>query len=152
MATRVGPKFLTISGLPGAKEGDHTYLATVHPPSAARPARPAGAASLAVDEWAEPGDVPVTSRRTRCRALSVEAVRALLEVAAEDPDTLARWAIAVLCGLRQGEVLGLQWGRVDFDRRTLTIDRQLSWPSWRRGVGRSSQLRTPVSMAMTSTR
>ena len=25
VATRVGPKFLTISGLPGAKEGDHTY-------------------------------------------------------------------------------------------------------------------------------
>ena len=119
-------------------------LATVHPPSAARPARPAGGTSLVVDEWAEPGDIPVTSRRTSSRALSVESVRDLLEVAAEDPDTLARWAIAVLCGLRQGEVLGLQWGRVDFDRRTLTIDRQLRRLRARHGCGPPTQRGAPA--------
>lgn len=33
--------------------------------------------------------------------------------------------VTLFCGLRQGEVLGLTWDRVDFDKGTITINRQL---------------------------
>jgi len=37
----------------------------------------------------------------------------------------AIYRVATFCGLRQGEVLGLAWSSVDFDRGTTLIDRQL---------------------------
>ncbi|MCL2003256.1 MAG: site-specific integrase [Oscillospiraceae bacterium] len=33
--------------------------------------------------------------------------------------------VTLFCGLRQGEVLGLTWGCIDFERGTILIDRQL---------------------------
>lgn len=33
--------------------------------------------------------------------------------------------VTLFCGLRQGEVLGLTWDRVDFAKGTITINRQL---------------------------
>lgn len=35
------------------------------------------------------------------------------------------WATALLCGMRFGEVLGLQWTDVDFDKRTINVHQQL---------------------------
>ncbi|MCT2990963.1 site-specific integrase [Propionibacterium freudenreichii] len=37
----------------------------------------------------------------------------------------SRWVAALLQGLRSGEARGLTWDRVDFDSKTITIDRQL---------------------------
>lgn len=55
--------------------------------------------------------------------LSTEAVRALVETV---PDRYAALVIlAAGTGLRQGEAFGLTLDRVDFLRRTLTVDRQL---------------------------
>ena len=36
----------------------------------------------------------------------------------------ARLHIAVLCGLRQGEALGLEWSDIDFENRTLRVSKQ----------------------------
>lgn len=48
----------------------------------------------------------------------------LLQAAAQLPDR-ARWAAALLQGIRQAEALGLTWDRIDSDRGVIVIDRQL---------------------------
>lgn len=50
--------------------------------------------------------------------------RTLLATSATDR-LAARWLIALTLGLRQGEVLGLEWRCVDTDRRLLTVERAL---------------------------
>jgi integrase len=45
--------------------------------------------------------------------------------AAEGTDFRALWTLALLRGLRIGELLGLQWKRVDLSRRTLKVDAAL---------------------------
>lgn len=57
--------------------------------------------------------------------LTVEEARRLLETsrAAEDPFYVA-WLLMLCCGLRRGEMLGLMWQDVDFDRAILHIVRQ----------------------------
>lgn len=51
---------------------------------------------------------PKVQHETR-RGLSEEEMTAVLRTAGDDP----RWWVALLCGLRQGEVLGLLWEDVD---------------------------------------
>ena len=63
-------------------------------------------------------------KRTEIQPYSVDEARALLQAAAEDR-LEARWVIALMLGLRQGEVLGLGWQHVDFPRRTLRVARSL---------------------------
>ena len=57
--------------------------------------------------------------------LSVEQARQLLEISAanQDPFFLA-WLLMICCGLRRGEILGLRWGDVDFERGVLHVERQ----------------------------
>lgn len=49
----------------------------------------------------------------------------------------SRWVIALALGLRQGEVLGLQWSDVDLDRNVLTIRRSRLRPKYAYGCGDS---------------
>ena len=49
-------------------------------------------------------------------------VRTFLEVTATDP-LGAFWCLAVVTGLRQGELLGLRWQDVDFERGTISVQR-----------------------------
>lgn len=44
------------------------------------------------------------------------------------------YSVAMLCGMREGELLGLQWRCVDFERGTIQVDKQLLWPR-RKGDG-----------------
>ena len=122
-------------------------LANVLPPSATD--RPKAFAEKPVDDdWWEPGDVAIPANAKRTRAIPSDSVRALLEAASTDPGSFARWSIAVLCGLRQGEALGLQWGRVDWERGTLTIDRQLRRLTARHGCGEpTSRTASPPTSA-----
>jgi integrase len=66
---------------------------------------------------------PPKRHKERVVPLSVEAVHALADAV---PD---RWRAAVILaagtGMRQGEVFGLSVDRIDFLRRTVTVDRQL---------------------------
>jgi integrase len=47
----------------------------------------------------------------------------------------SRWAAALLTGARQGEVIGLEWDRVDFLRGRLDLSWQLQRISWEHGCG-----------------
>jgi len=65
----------------------------------------------------------------------------------DETDTAALWRLALLCGMRRGELLGLMWDDLDLDHRTLAVRRTLSrgkggrgnWDSRRRSAvaGRS---------------
>lgn len=71
-----------------------------------------------------------TVERIRHRArstawLTVEQAQRLLASSAanHDPYYLA-WLLMLCCGLRRGEILGLRWTDIDFDRALLHIERQ----------------------------
>ena len=49
---------------------------------------------------------------------------------ADPTDLAALWRVALICGLRRGELLGLRWDDLDLDRGTLAVRRTLS-----RGTG-----------------
>ena len=63
---------------------------------------------------------------------SVEEIKRLLE-AAQTQRNSARWAIALALGLRQGEVLGLQWPDIDQAACALTVRRSRLRPKWKHG-------------------
>jgi integrase len=57
--------------------------------------------------------------------LDVEQSRALLAVTAQDADYGPLVALALLTGMRVGEVLGLQWQDVDWERQTISVRRSV---------------------------
>jgi integrase len=56
--------------------------------------------------------------------LTLEQARAVLRCLDGDP-LAARWACALLLGMRQGECLGLRWDDVDFDMGVLYVRKEL---------------------------
>jgi integrase len=69
-------------------------------------------------------DPPKIPRKTM-QALSPEQARIFLHAARED-HLEAMYVLAVHCGLRQGELLGLRWEDVDLEAGTLRVSRTLS--------------------------
>ncbi len=67
---------------------------------------------------------PKASHR-EMQTLTPDQARRFLEVAKDDRYH-ALYAVLLGCGLRLGEALGLGWPDVDLERRTLTVQRQLS--------------------------
>lgn len=65
---------------------------------------------------------------------TVDEVRRILEEAGKSRNS-ARWAIALALGLRQGEVLGLQWSDVDLGAGILRVRRSRLRPKYRHGCG-----------------
>jgi integrase len=65
---------------------------------------------------------------------SVEEVQCLLVEANKHRNT-ARWVIALALGLRQGEVLGIQWTDVDFEAGVIRVRRGRLRPRYRHGCG-----------------
>ncbi|AOS61491.1 site-specific recombinase XerD [Actinoalloteichus hymeniacidonis] len=67
-----------------------------------------------------------TVRKRKHRAWSSDEVRRFLESARDGADPMyAGYVLAVVLGLRKGEVLGLTWDAVDFEARELRISHQL---------------------------
>jgi integrase len=67
---------------------------------------------------------PPTAHRQEVRVLTVDDARRL--VSAIRGDSLeALWLCALTLGLRSGELLGLQWGDIDFGAGLLTVRRAL---------------------------
>lgn len=66
----------------------------------------------------DPPKVP-DSKRT---GLAIEDARKVLAAAGDDP----RWFLALLLGMRQGEVLALRWSDVDLAAGVLHVERSLS--------------------------
>ncbi|WP_435178751.1 tyrosine-type recombinase/integrase [Actinacidiphila sp. bgisy145] len=65
---------------------------------------------------------------------SVEEVQRIL-LAAGKRRNAARWVIALALGLRQGEVLGLQWSDVDLDAGVIRVRRGRLRPKYAHGCG-----------------
>ncbi|SEO94861.1 tyrosine-type recombinase/integrase [Actinacidiphila rubida] len=65
---------------------------------------------------------------------SVEEVQRILLAAGKRRNT-ARWVIALALGLRQGEVLGLQWSDVDLDAGVVRVRRGRLRPKYTHGCG-----------------
>ena len=61
-------------------------------------------------------------------SLTTDQARAVLlaSLAAQDP-MVTRWAAGLMLGGRQGEILGLEWDRIDLERRALDLSWQLEW-------------------------
>jgi integrase len=62
--------------------------------------------------------------REEAQYLTPEQVKSLL-VAAKGDRLEALYIVAVSCGLRQGELLGLRWEEVDLEGHRLTVRRQV---------------------------
>lgn len=67
---------------------------------------------------------PPTCERFRTEPLSPEQARSLLE-AAKDERLEALYAVALACGLRMGEILGLRWKDIDLDRGYIAVSQAL---------------------------
>jgi len=66
-----------------------------------------------------------TAAQAKINAFSKAECAKLLEGARPNPDQFAIIALGLATGARRGELLGLRWADVDFDRRTLTIARSV---------------------------
>jgi integrase len=80
-------------------------------------------------------------KRVEINPLSIEEVRRLLSTYA-GTYLGARLHIALICGLRQGEVLGLTWADIDLQQRTIKVHRQVQIVN---GVQVFSDLKTEKS-------
>jgi integrase len=68
---------------------------------------------------------PPKPQKKEIKPLSRDEARRLLEAAHADR-LEALYVLAVHCGLRQGELLGLRWGDVDLEAGTLQVHRSLT--------------------------
>ncbi len=68
-------------------------------------------------------DAP-TSRRQEVHALALEQAHILL-AAVKGTRLEALWTVAVACGVRPGEALGLRWSDVDWEKGAITVRQQL---------------------------
>ncbi|MBR3237226.1 MAG: site-specific integrase [Oscillospiraceae bacterium] len=65
--------------------------------------------------------------KAKIEPLDTPEIKRLLDVLGDDVySDLLR--VDIFTGMREGEILGLQWSCVDFDRGTITIEKQLSRP------------------------
>jgi integrase len=65
-------------------------------------------------------------RKRRVKPWTAEEARQFLESAKRDQDPLyAAFVLFLVLGLRKGEVIGLSWGAVNFDRAELDVGWQL---------------------------
>lgn len=77
---------------------------------------------------------PPTRRKSDRGSLTAAEARTLLQKTADDRLSAA-WMTALLSGARRGEVLALQWDRVDLDRWTVDLSWQLQEVTFRHGCG-----------------
>lgn len=67
--------------------------------------------------------------------LSKLELRKIIEAAAPGMER-TMLMVAILCGLRHGEIAGVRWSMIDLKRRTLTVNRSLTQLSKKRGGAR----------------
>src|SRR3712207_40231 len=70
--------------------------------------------------------MPPKATKRKIKPLTQEQLRTLLDAAKEtQPGLYALYVLAITTGMRQGELLGLQWRDIDFEMGTLTINRSV---------------------------
>ncbi len=72
----------------------------------------------------------------------IQAQGLMIAAKATDDRRLALYQLAITTGMRQGELLGLKWDDLDWERKTLQVQRQL-----RRVVGGGYELAAPKTRA-----
>lgn len=75
---------------------------------------------------------PPTARKKHVGSLGLNEAQAVVVAAIED-DMAARWLLGLLLGMRQGEVLGLRWSRVDLEAGHLYVLKQIQRHAWQHG-------------------
>lgn len=65
--------------------------------------------------------------KAKIEPLDAPEIKRLLDVLSDDVYSDV-FRVDIFTGMREGEILGLQWSCVDFDRGTITIEKQLSRP------------------------
>lgn len=73
--------------------------------------------------------------------LDLPDIKALMEVLGDDLYSVIV-KMDMFCGMREGEILGLQWSRIDFDNGTIRIDLQLCRPRKKGDVYKLSSVKT----------
>jgi integrase len=73
-----------------------------------------------------------------------EIARVLRAAANEGALVYALFAVAVYTGLRAGEIAGLEWGDVDFERRLIRVERSYDGPTTKSGRVRWVPLLDPL--------
>jgi integrase len=76
--------------------------------------------------------VQTKSSKVTRKALTTAQARLLIAKSGADP-LHSRWTAALLTGARQGEVLGLQWDRVDLEAGTMDISWQIQAMPYKHG-------------------
>jgi integrase len=70
--------------------------------------------------------IPPIATTRKIKPLTQEQLRILLAAAKEtQPRLYALYVLAITTGMRQGELLGLQWKDIDLDTATLTVSRSV---------------------------
>lgn len=77
--------------------------------------------------------MPSKPKRRADRLTAAEAAKFMSKH--KDHPMATRWMVAFMTGLRQGEALGLQWDRVDFDEGFIRITRELERVPYHHGCG-----------------
>lgn len=76
--------------------------------------------------------VKTTASKVTRGSLTTDQAKVILAKSVDDP-MHSRYIAALLTGARQGELLGLQWDRVDLDAATIDISWQLQRMNYRHG-------------------
>lgn len=84
---------------------------------------------------------------TEQTVLDAEQAKTLLRSRQGDR-LLARWAASLLLGARQGEVIGMEWDRVDLETGVLDLSWQLQRLPFRHGCGGACSVKRPGSCPM----
>lgn len=90
-----------------------------------------------------------TSSGKAMRTWTPEELRSFLEYVADDP-LYAAWVLSANTGMRRGEVLGVRWQDIDFDRRRLSIRQTIISVDYRVEIGEPKTARGRRSVALDS--
>jgi site-specific recombinase XerD len=78
-------------------------------------------------------DAPGSTKRTlKIEAFTGDEIEAILTVVADRPNR-DRWLVALVCGTRQGETLGLRWQYLNLDTGQMDVSWQIQRLPWQHG-------------------
>ena len=79
--------------------------------------------------------------------LTVDQIKKFLDVI-EDPKFKTIFAVAIMCGARQGEILGLKWSDIDWGKRQIHIQRTYNNRKWYQPKSKGSNRRVDIGPKM----
>jgi integrase len=111
----------TIDGRRLSNRSVRAFYTTIH--KALKDGVRKGMVSRNVAALSNPPSTLASSPKVKHNHWSIEEVQAFLAAGRLPAYRRAAWCLALGTGLRRAELCGLEWGDVDFDERTLTVER-----------------------------